>query len=199
MGWKPAGSEMEDNRTENADKNTLVIANSARLLRDAKLLADHASFASAFALALLGVEEIGKVILKTWEDVKPLAKPKVRSSAHVRKQTAVASLLLASFALREFGDAVGGGLITDELIEQVAKAFYESQEGRFLSHAQKGVLERTKHIGLYWDDWVAEHSLHPDQFDRSDVTHVFETARRTIEAVGDPRCMRVGRAIYEVR
>ena len=43
------------------DANTLIIANSARLLGDAKLLADHGRFASAFALAVLGIEEIGKV------------------------------------------------------------------------------------------------------------------------------------------
>jgi AbiV family abortive infection protein len=184
---------------EDADENTLIIANSARLLRDATLLADHERFASAFALAVLGVEEIGKVILKIWEDARPFVNPKLRSSAHIRKQAAVASLLLASFSLREFGDSVVRGPVTDELIERVAEAFYESQEGRFLSHARNGVLKRTKHIGLYWDDWLAEHSLHSDQFDRSDVTHVFETARRAIEAVGDPRCMRVGRAIYESR
>ena len=43
------------------DANTLIIANAARLLGDAKLLANHVRFASAFAM--LGVEEIGKVIL----------------------------------------------------------------------------------------------------------------------------------------
>jgi AbiV family abortive infection protein len=49
------------------EANTLIIANAARLLADAKLLVDHARFASAFALAVLGVEEIGKVALEIWE------------------------------------------------------------------------------------------------------------------------------------
>ena len=55
--------------------NTLIIANSARLLGDAKLQAEHARFASAFALAVLGVEEIGKVILEIWGKLpRPYAK-----------------------------------------------------------------------------------------------------------------------------
>jgi AbiV family abortive infection protein len=48
------------------DERTLIMTNAARLLGDAKLLADHNRFASAFALAVLGVEEIGKVILDIW-------------------------------------------------------------------------------------------------------------------------------------
>jgi AbiV family abortive infection protein len=85
------------------DERTLIIANAARLLADAKLLADHARFASGFALTGLGVEEIGKVILDIWATAEPLAKPKLRKSSHICKQSAVGSLLLASFAVKRFG------------------------------------------------------------------------------------------------
>jgi hypothetical protein len=81
------------------DEQTLIMANAARLLADAKLLANHTRFASAFALAVLGVEEIGKVILDIWETAEPLPTPKIRKSSHLRKQSAVGSVLLASFAL----------------------------------------------------------------------------------------------------
>jgi len=76
-----------------------VIANAARLLKDAKLLVDHTRFASAFALAVLGIEEIGKVILDIWGHATLLSKPALRRSAHIRKQAAV-SPLLASYAVR---------------------------------------------------------------------------------------------------
>jgi AbiV family abortive infection protein len=66
------------------DERTLIMANAARLLADAKLLVDHTRFASAFALAVLGVEEIGKVILDIWETAEPLPKPKIRKSSHLR-------------------------------------------------------------------------------------------------------------------
>lgn len=179
------------------DEHTLVIANAARLLGDAKLLADHARFASAFALAVLGVEEIGKVILDIWGSVEPLSKPKDRRTVHVRKQAAVGSLLLASFAVKEFGDLDAESAITDELVERVSKTFQTSSEGRFLAHAQSGVLEKTKHVGMYRDDWLSALSLHADQFNRSDVTSIFEKARHAIAIIGDRRVMRTGRAIYE--
>jgi len=179
------------------EANTLIIENAARLLRDAKLLADHERFASAFALAVLGVEEIGKVVLDIWGRAKPLSKPIVRRTVHIRKQAAIGSLLLASFAVKEFGDLDAEVAIADDLIERVSKAFQDSPEGKFLTHVGIGALEMTKHIGIYRDDWLTAASLHADQFNEADVTSMFETARRAIAVVGDPRIMRTGRAIYE--
>jgi len=90
-------------------------------LQDATFLVDHTRFASAFALAVLGVEEIGKVILDIWGSAAPLSKPVVRRTAHIRKQAAVSSLLLGSFAVKEFGTAVDDA--NEELVERVAEAF----------------------------------------------------------------------------
>jgi AbiV family abortive infection protein len=179
------------------DLNTLIIANAARLLRDAKLLVDHRRFASAFALAVLGMEEIGKVILDMWDHVEPLAKPKLRRTSHVRKQAAVGSLLVASFAFKEFGDLAAEVTITEELIERVSTAFQNSSEGQFLAHAESGVLEKTKHIGIYKDAWLTAALLDADHFDEADVTSIFETARRAINCISDVHVMRAGRAIYE--
>ena len=103
------------------DERTAVIANAARLLQDAKLLVDHTRFASAFALAVLGIEEIGKVVLDIWGSAAPLSKPVVRRSTHIRKQAAVSSLLLAAFAVREFGTAVDDA--SEELVQRVAEGF----------------------------------------------------------------------------
>ena len=47
-------------RGMDADENTPIVANAARLLRDAKLLNEHGRHASAFALATLSLEEIGR-------------------------------------------------------------------------------------------------------------------------------------------
>jgi AbiV family abortive infection protein len=118
------------------NERTAVIANAARLLQDAKLLVDHTRFASAFALAVLGVEEIGKVILDIWGSAAPLSKPVVRRSAHIRKQSAVSSLLLASFAVREFGTVVDHA--NEELVQRVAEAFRLSREGQLMSQVHGG-------------------------------------------------------------
>jgi AbiV family abortive infection protein len=179
------------------DHNTLIVENAARLLRDAKLLVDHQRFASAFALAVLGVEEIGKVILDIWERNGPLAKPIIRRTPHLRKQAAVRSLMLASFAVAQFGDMDAKVVITDDLIERISKAFHDSPEGKFLDHVQRGVLEKTKHIGMYQDGWLTAASLHSSQFDKADVISMFETARRVTAVVDDAQIMRTGRAIYE--
>jgi hypothetical protein len=55
---------------------SLILGNATRLLDDARLLVGHRRYASAFALALLGIEEIGKVLLKGWEAERALAKAK---------------------------------------------------------------------------------------------------------------------------
>ena len=126
------------------DERTAVIANAARLLQDAKLLVDHTRFASAFALAVLGIEEIGKVILDIWGSAAPLSKPVVRRSAHIRKQAAVSSLLLASFAVKEFGIVVDDA--NEELIQRVAEAFRLSQEEQLMSQVQVGALDKTNSL-----------------------------------------------------
>jgi hypothetical protein len=87
--------------------------------------------------------------------------------------------------------------ITDELVERVSKAFMDSREGRFLTHVEMGALEKTKHVGIYRDDWLTAASLHADQFDEADVVSMLETARRAVAVLGDLRIMHVGRALYE--
>jgi AbiV family abortive infection protein len=78
------------------DKGTAIVANAARLLSDAKLLKDHERHVSAFALAVLALEEIGKLLLKLWGVTER------KGYDHLSKQRAVASLLLARFVAKEF-------------------------------------------------------------------------------------------------
>src|SRR3981189_1118586 len=88
---------------KNPSRQTLVLANATRLLSDARLLVEHRRFASGFALAVLGVEEIGKAVMDGWSAEMPRAKPRSASqSAHIQKQGAVASLLLGTLAVRLF-------------------------------------------------------------------------------------------------
>lgn len=176
-----------------------VMENAARLLADAKLLADNNRFASAFALAILGVEEIGKIILDLWANEKVPPKPTASNTSHLRKQAAVGALLLASFAVKEFGPLIGGSVPDDDLIERVAKSLYESHEGRLFRHIQIGAVEKTKHLAMYRDEWLTGASLHADQFEKSDVIALFEYARGAVNMLSDERAMRAARAMYELR
>jgi len=85
-------------------KQALTLSNATRLLNDARVLVDYNRFAGAFALAVLGVEEIGKALIDGWNADAPLAKPKGSQSFHIQKQTAVASLLVGTLAVRTFPD-----------------------------------------------------------------------------------------------
>jgi AbiV family abortive infection protein len=189
--------EHEKTLDAKSSEHALIIANANRLLWDAKLLADHSRFASAFALAVLGLEEIGKVILDIWGSDQALSKPVIRRTVHVRKQAAIGALLLASFAVAKFGDMDAEVTVTDDLTKSVAEAFRTSREGQFLAHIQDGVLEKTKHVGIYRDEWLTAASLDADQFNESDVSSVFDIANRVLAAVVDERVMHTGRALYE--
>jgi AbiV family abortive infection protein len=181
----------------NFDERTLIIANAARLLKDAKLLADNDRYASAFALALLGLEEIGKVILDMWVEIGPVPAAKKWGSAHIQKQAAVASILMAAVAIEAVGDASVEEPIDQKLIDRVASAFHQSDDGKFMYLVSLGALDKTKQAALYRDlEFLAKDISH-DQFDRDDVTHLFERAKAAIELVGDMRTMRTGRALFE--
>ncbi len=177
---------------------TPIVSNAARLLRDAKLLADNERFASAFALAVLALEEIGKVVLAFWDTSKQTAKSPNRLSSHIKKQTAVSSLLLAQYTTSELGNTINTEPMTAELIEHVARAMSESEAGRFNRLVSLGAVDKTKQIGFYHDDWRDSDGLHADQFDASDVTQLFEKCRAAIAALGDSKTMRVGKAIYDI-
>ena len=76
-----SGSILRLARGIGADESFPIVANTARLLSDAKLLNEHGRYASAFALAALAMEEIGKVILKLWD----VSEPKGRIHDHLTK------------------------------------------------------------------------------------------------------------------
>jgi len=186
------------NHANQEHQRTEIVANAARLIGDAKFLSDNLRFASAFALAVLGLEEIGKVILDIWSVSTPLKKNKKWQSFHIQKQAAVASLLLAKIAIDEVGDSNIDCQIPNELVERVAKALYESEEGRFRELVSIGALDKTKQCAMYYDEFFSSVDLHHNQFNKSDVIKLFDKAQSAIAAVADIKTMRVGRAIYEV-
>lgn len=110
-------------------RQALVLANATRLLNDARILVMHRSFASAFALAVLAVEEIGKALMDGWNEHDQLVGKPRSPSLHIQKQTAVASLLLGRLAIRTFPEGAVTDLECHELTA-VTRMFNESDEGR---------------------------------------------------------------------
>jgi len=171
-----------------------TIANSARLFEDAKLLIEHSRFVGAFRVAVLGLEEVGQVILDTWNAVTPLPIPKVRRTTLELRKMALGSVLLATFVTREFGLPIGD--ISNELIAQVGPAFQDSWEGRLLENIGFGLLEHTNPTGLHREPSPAE--LDSDLISRDDVESIFAMANHILDLLLDGQAMQTGFAIYNM-
>jgi AbiV family abortive infection protein len=176
---------------KNKPGETLTLSNSTRLLVDARFLLDNDRFASAFALAVLGVEEIGKVLLDGWNADAPLAKPK--ASFHIQKQTAVSSLLLGALAVRTYPE---GSIVAGDKLKSLTKMFNESVEGRLFMLIQQQELDKRKQAALYQDDWLTSAA---DDFAEEHVNSIFKIVSDARDAIDDKFIRRVvGRAFYEL-
>jgi AbiV family abortive infection protein len=170
---------------------SLILGNATRLLDDARLLVEHGRYASAFALALLGFEEIGKVLLKSWEAEKPLAKAKVWRSQHIQKQAAVATLLNGALLARMFPRVDWKTIDFDA----VTKAFNDSDEGQILALIREGHLDRRKQNALYLDDDLI--TAVEERFAEMHVGGMLKLASDAQEALASPFNRTAGRAFYE--
>ena len=177
----------------------VILANASRLISDATFLYEYSRFASAFFLAVLGIEEVGKATLNHWDNAEPLPTSDERRTAHVRKQAAISCLLLGSFAVRNFAYLFSQEApATDDLIAELTKSFNESEEGRLFGHINKGVLDKTKQLAVYQDTWQPGDLPSMDQFENVDVESMFVIFDRALQAFHDPIIMSHGRKFYEV-
>jgi AbiV family abortive infection protein len=133
-----------------------VLLNARRLHQDAELLAKRKRFSSAYALALLSIEEIGKVLIDLWADESLWASeavPQVKSrhfNFHIRKQVAFASLLVAAEVLGG-RIACGGQMSSKEFKTLYARIFDAADGSGVLVEALFGVLNKNKEAALYAD------------------------------------------------
>jgi AbiV family abortive infection protein len=178
----------------------VILANASRLIRDATFLYDNSRFASAFFLAVLGIEEVGKATLNYWDTTEPLPKSdERRRTAHVRKQAAISCLLLGSFAVKNFAHLFSQEVsATDDVVANLTKSFNESEEGRLFGHINQGMLDKTKQLAVYQDTWQPGDPSNVDRFDNVDVESMFVIYDRAVQGFHDPTIMSHGRKFYEV-
>jgi AbiV family abortive infection protein len=177
----------------------VILANASRLISDATFLYDNSRFASAFFLAVLGIEEVGKATLNHWDTAEPLPTSDERRTAHVRKQAAISCLLLGSFAVKNFAHLFGQeASATDDVVADLTKSFNESEEGRLFGHINKGTLDKTKQFAVYQDTWQPGDPPNVDRFDNVDVESMFVIFDRALQDFHDPTIMSHGRKFYEV-
>jgi AbiV family abortive infection protein len=175
-------------------RRPLVIAKATRLLNDARLLVGHRSFGSAFALAVLALEEVGKALIDGWNEEAPLGKPR-SPSLHIQKQSAAASLLLGKLAVRTFPE---GGIADLEggKLKAVTREFNESAEGRLFAAIRSQQFDWQKQAAIYQEDWLVAVA---DDFAEEHIASIFQIADDARDVIDDGQIRRAGRAFYEDR
>jgi AbiV family abortive infection protein len=179
------------------DDLSRIKRNAKRLLRDAKLLSDNKRYASAFALAVLGLEEIGKSILRQWNLSN-------YSFGHHNKQLAISSLLVVDAVIREFqkprrgmiDPAEFGQPLSDTALERIIKAAMESEAGRFSQSVDAKALEKMKQFCFYHDGVPEGAGFHPDQVTYGDVEPIFKMCVAALREMEDDQTLVVAKVRF---
>lgn len=176
-----------------------MLANGQRLARDAEFLTDDGRFASAFFLAVLAVEEVGKAVLDHWNSTEALPKARGRTM-HLQKQAAVCCLLVGAYAIREHTEALSLPTteLTEEFVTRLTNAFNESDEGRLLAHIKNNGFDKTKQMSVYLDGWEPGSPPIVDKFEDADVQSILTIFDRAMMDFHDPVLMSHGRKFYEI-
>ena len=193
-----AGGDIVTREADNpkGDDLSRIKRNAKRLLRDAKLLSDNERYASAFALAVLGLEEIGKSILRQWNLSSYFG--------HLNKQLAVSSLLVVDAVIRE-GQKPRRGMIdpaevgqpsSDAALERIINAAMESEAGRFSQSVDAKALEKTKQFAFYYDGDLEGAGFHPDHFTYADVEPIFKMCVAALREMEDDQTLVVAKVRF---
>ncbi len=172
----------------------MVISNAKRLVRDAVLLKDHERYASAYALAILGLEEIGKVILKRWGE------PDKERRWHLNKQMAVSSLVVMGDAMQRVRQEISDpSQLTPDVFERVARTVMESETGHFIATVSSKLLDGWKQFALYNDGEFADAGLHSNQIAGADVELMFKAFWLALNLIGDGPTMELAKDHFLTR
>jgi AbiV len=179
------------------DDLSRIKRNAKRLLHDAKLLSDNKRYASAFALAVLGLEEIGKVILRLW-DLSDY------STGHLHKQLAVSSLLIVGALIREAQKPRGLGMIHPTIsrslppgvLESIIKTAMESEAGRFSQSLDTKAVDAMKRFAFYYDGVLEGAGFHPDQFTYAAVEPIFKMCVAALKEMEDDQTLVVAKVMF---
>src|SRR4051812_7119705 len=134
-----------------------VIGSARRLHSDAHLLAEHGRFTSGFALALLSIEELGKILIELWGQDEWWETPmptelKTRLSFHVRKQMAFAALLFAGEVIDSTRNTASESFDAEQFKALYRDVFDRGDASNLLIEAMFGVLNRRRESAFYMDN-----------------------------------------------
>ena len=180
------------------DRLRRVLKGAKRLEQDAVLLAEHQRFTSSYALALLSIEEIGKVLIELWKNEAfwdDRAPPEVRSkhlNFHLRKQIAFACLIFAGEVIHAKGKVPDEERDPDQFRALYREVFDREDSSAILIDAMFGVLNKNKEFAFYADreDWGALEVPEPV------ARQLLEKHADAIQLLADYRIMAFARPTY---
>lgn len=175
-----------------------LINNAQRLIFDARLLDEHGRYASAVALATLALEELGKCTLLRWQAVarRQISHPR-NSTSHIRKQAAVASLLLANLIEEQFGLRVRGGE-RENVKDEVLSLLLDSPMAKDVYWTRAGISDLLKQIALYEDESPIVPDITRDQIGSDEVASILGDCEKVAFAWKSSNAVNAGLVIYEM-
>lgn len=185
---------MNQQETPTRNRELDAMHNGLRLVEDSILLNKHGRYSSAFALAVLALEELGKILLWRWEREGPLPRGSKNLTYHIRKQLAVAFFNSAPPLI----DKIISDKMThdEESVKVLAKFMAESEEAKMIWIAAIGATERTKHLAFYDDCELPDPNLRAQNVSEVDVKGVLEEAKRAARGMEHILNHKVARTMY---
>jgi|JI10StandDraft_1071094.scaffolds.fasta_scaffold334985_3 AbiV family abortive infection protein len=148
------------------EERAQAVKNALRLLDDAAYLADAERYPSAYYLAVVAAEELGKYVMIAWTDFEPDPALNNKKLKHPPKQSAFSAMLMADTLLNAFRKVVGGKVEMNaiDILETITSSALEKDLGRtvlkeietddhtalFAQSIYSG-WQKMKHLALYSD------------------------------------------------
>lgn len=173
-----------------------ILDNARQIVADARLLSDHDRQSTAFALAVIALEEIGKITLRRWESIKPVTAK--RKNLHIRKQSAAGALLIAAQMTLPLNDRDRSKDALRRLVAVAATVVFASLESDWIIAVEQGLVDKKKQLALYRDEQIPA-ALQGQKFQSDDVEKIIFYCKAALDAVDDHLVMNVARSIYERR
>lgn len=173
-----------------------ILDNARRLVADALLLVEHGRHRTAFAVAVIALEEVGKIVVRRWRTMdKPLTAK--RRSLHLSKQCAVASLLVAARLRPQLHDRDRSRAALGRLVAASAATFLVSEEGDWQLSAEVGLVDRRKQAALYRDEESSEATGWAG-FEPEDALILVGHCHAALDAADDFPAMELARSVFEI-
>ena len=183
-----------------------VLANAQRLLKDADLLYQNHRYASATALTIIALEEVGKYLLDVWEQQPPNEWDKMptkftydKNKYHISKQAAVVALFTAgAIRAKHIKKQVNFKNLNEQEVDKLIDAVKEAQEQEKINAAMvfAKVFEGLKHAGLYYDSKRAANGIEPKIITEGAAQNMLNYLARAIVNLTDPKCVYIGRSCF---